>query len=179
MEKLRILVGRSSQCDYIIENNQKHGTVSGKHATISETEIVNTFLFEDHSTNGSYINGQLLHNDCRKIKVTDHITLGKTYTLPLSDIVNRFFVSRPTTEKRPQDAPQKQPNGVVASPLSSSDETTRLLQQGEPSVITVEKVVEKEVEKVIEKVPRWYWVLYVVSILIAFVIGYIINYAVS
>ena len=89
MERLKVLIGRSSQCDFTIENPDQHGTVSSRHATISDTEIPNTYLFEDHSLNGSYINGQFLHNGSCNVKTTDHITLVKTYTLPLLDIVNR------------------------------------------------------------------------------------------
>lgn len=171
---LKVLIGRSSQCDYTIENPNQHGTVSGKHATISETETPNTYLFEDHSTNGSYINGQLLHNASCKVNVTDHITLGKTYILPFDDIVKRYFMAHRMTKKKPQqkqDTPVSDPQVLVdrtpvGAPTAHSPKT---------NIVTVEKVVEKEVEKVVEKVPVWYWALLVASVTIAFFIGMIFN----
>lgn len=168
MEKLKVMIGRSSQCDYIIENPEQHGTVSGKHATIYETDTPDTYLFEDHSTNGSYINGQLLHKASRNISVSDHITLGKSYVLPFGDVVKRFFTAQRTTKKKPQPQPEKQ----VFNPMASADP----IPSGEPTmpqenVVTIEKVVEKEVVKEVEKVPAWFWVLYVVTAVVAFIIG--------
>lgn len=179
MEKLKVLVGRSSQCDYTIENAEQHGTVSGKHATISETDIPNTYLFEDHSTNGSYINGQLLHNNSCKVYITDHITLGRTYTLPLADIVKRYISERRTTKKKPQkEQPQPQPQVYVnvkenPQPPSSGDETYIIssdVTDSAPAVVTETITVEK--------VPDWYWVLYAVSILVAFAVGFFLYYAI-
>ena len=180
MESLKVLIGRSSQCDYKIENAEQHGTVSGKHATISETGIPNTYLFEDHSTNGSYVNGQLLHNNSCKITITDHITLGRTYTLPLTDIVKRYFTERRTTKKKPQEAqPQQFPQVIpivedVTRPMPLSDETVGTFSNATtntPAVVT-ETIT-------IEKVPDWFWVLYGVSILIAFAVGFFIYDAIN
>ena len=170
MEKLKVLVGRSSQCDYTIDNPNEHGTVSGKHATISETDTPNMYLFEDHSMNGSYINGQLIHNASCKVNVSDHITLGKTYVLPFDDIVKRYFMSHRTTKKKPQQKPET-PIAEPQIPGSQTPVGDATVQSPETNVVTVEKVVEKEVEKIVEKVPAWYWVLLVASVVIAFVIG--------
>lgn len=189
MERLKVLIGRSSQCDYIIENATQHGTVSGKHATISEAEVLGTFLFEDHSTNGSYINGQLLHNNTCKISATDHITLGRTYVLPLADVIKRFFSSRPTTERKIEENRPKPYEGPYTKPQppSSNDETSPLLHSsdvetsGKQSYDTTPShdtnvtgaPVAKETTT-IEKVPDWFWVLYGVSISIAIAVGYLI-----
>lgn len=187
MEKIKVLVGRSSQCDFTIDNIEQHGTVSGKHATITETDTPDYFLFEDHSTNGSYINGQLLHNDSCKIKVSDHITLGKKYALPLEDIVKRFFASHRTTKKKPQEQKQYHYEDVRPQPQishledetyrnSSSDTTSSLIRNFEDDTYRASSMpaVEKEIITV-EKVPDWYWVLYAVTIMIAFAAGYFIN----
>lgn len=157
MEKLKVLVGRSSQCDYTIEKPEQHGTVSGKHATISETETSNVYLFEDHSTNGSYINGQLIHNDECKINVTDHITLGKTYTLPFEDIVKRYFMSHRTTKKKPQ-----QPEPQIQIVETPQPEPINYINP-EPQIITEIKTVEK--------VPTWFWILLIGATIAAFFIG--------
>lgn len=193
MEKLKVLIGRSSQCDYTIENPEQHGAVSGKHATISEAETPDTFLFEDHSTNGSYVNGQLLHHSSILVKTSDYITLGKTYVLPLADIVKRYFSSSKTTKKASQpkpdsaqwtpvtiEEPSPSDNATRLIPqennatqlISHSDNATRLLSQDDSGS---DKVSEKIVEKVVEKVPEWYWGLLIASIVAAFIIGLCIN----
>jgi predicted component of type VI protein secretion system len=199
MEKLKVLVGRNPQCDYTIENPGQHGTVSGRHATISESDTPNSFLFEDHSTNGSYVNGQLIHNSSCLVNLSDHITLGKTYTLPLADIVKRYFASTKTTKKNSQPKPDSNQWNPMASadPIPDSNATrllpqdnnatclipqdphaTRLIPQNnngysspEPEVKVVEKVVEKEVEVV----PTWYWGLLIAAVVVAFIIGFLIN----
>lgn len=103
MEKLKVTVGRNPKCDYPIENAGQHGTVSGTHATLSETSNPEVLLFEDHSRNGSYVNGEFVHNESREIRITDHITLGRTYVLPLEDIVRRYLSPSRTTQRKPVD----------------------------------------------------------------------------
>jgi len=177
MEKLKVLIGRSSQCDYTIENPEQHGTVSGKHATISETDSPDTFLLEDHSTNGSYVNGQLVHKNSYIINVSDHITLGKTYVLPLTDIVKRYFSSSKTTKKVPQPKADDSMRTMPATDaIELSGHATKLLPQDNdayyPSPVSPE---ERVVEKVVEKVPVWYWWVLAVSIVIAFGAGVCIS----
>ena len=164
MEKLKILIGRSPQCDYTIENPEQHGTVSSRHATLTETDDQHVFMFEDHSKNGSYINGQLLHHEGCKVNISDHITLGKTYILPFIDIVKRYFMIQRTTKKKPQQEPGT-PAGAQTNFLPAGRATS---PTPEPQVVT------EVVEKIVEKVPAWFWVLYVVSIIFAFGLGYII-----
>ena len=188
MEKLKVLIGRSSQCDYVIPNPEQHGTVSGKHATLSETDNPNTFLFEDHSTNGSYINGKLLHNNSCTVNVTDYITLGKTYILPLGDIIKRYFSSSKTTRKEPQN---KLDNGTktiltVNRPIADAshnatcllpqdNNATQLLSQNNEDIYSTSLTEEKVVTKEVEKVPIWYWGLYIASVTAAFILGFLIN----
>lgn len=196
MEKLKVLIGRSSQCDYTIENPEQHGAVSGKHATISETETPDIFLFEDHSMNGSYVNGQLLHHSSCQVKISDYITLGKTYTLPLADIAKRYFSSYKTTKKVSQPKPENAqwtpitmdepgssdnatrlipPEDNATQLISNSDNATRMLPVDDSGINPTDKVDEKVVEKVVEKVPEWYWGLLIASIVAAFIIGLCIN----
>ena len=179
MEKLKILIGRNPKCDFAIENPEQHGTVSGEHAILSETDDPTVFLFEDRSRNGSYVNGRFVHHTSCQISVSDHITLGRTYTLPIMDIARRYFSSRQTTKKASQPksvsqaTPQLDPNATrpLDTPHPSDPNATRLVSQvsapKEPSVVTVEKVVEK--------VPSWYWGLFIASITAALIIGFCIN----
>jgi predicted component of type VI protein secretion system len=170
MEKCKILIGRSSQCDYIIEDTEQYGTVSGQHATISETDKLDAFLFEDHSTNGSYVNGQLLHNDSCLIRVGDHITLGRSFVLPLEDIFKRYFPQRRTTKKKPieqqPDNPKLEDGVTIPAPPSES------IPQGSSTVLPSRVLNDSAIAK--NEVPKWFWVLYAVSIIIAFLLGCII-----
>ena len=173
MEKLKVLIGRSSQCDYTIENPEQHGTVSGKHATISETDSPDTFLLEDHSTNGSYVNGQLVHKNSCIINVSDHITLGKTYVLPLADIVKRYFSSSKTTKKVPQPKADDSMRTMPATDATvlSGHGTKLLPQDNDEHYHSFVPQEESDRERVIEKVPVWYWWVLAVSRVVAFGAG--------
>ena len=154
MGKIKVLIGRGSQCDYTIENPEQHGTVSGAHATISETDNPNQFLFEDHSRNGSYINGHLLHNDRCLINANDNITLSRTYVLPLTDILQNYFSSRKTIKREsrqtqihnfePEQTRKWNPM-ATGDPKPSDDSTIRWQKETkEPTVITeIPEKIEK------------------------------------
>lgn len=159
MERFRnITIGRSSKCDYSIEDIEQNRTVSGNHATITETDTLGVFLFEDHSANGSYINGQFVHNESRTIKIDDHITLGKTYTISLTEIVKRYF-PRKTTQKK------NIPNSENSSQGSSLPHVPPIA----PAPV-VEKI-EDPIPVTLKDLPMKFWVLYAASVIIAFILG--------
>ncbi len=60
-------------------------TVSGQHATISQAN--GQLYLQDHSTNGSYVNGQHIHNQQIAISSNDTITLGREYRLDMSAVL--------------------------------------------------------------------------------------------
>ena len=78
----QITVGRSSSNQVVIDG--RYTTVSGNHCTITE-QNGNIFL-ADHSTNGTYINGQKYHNQQTIIRQGDRIRLSTEYDLPWSVI---------------------------------------------------------------------------------------------
>lgn len=159
MDKLRVTIGRSSQCSFVIPDADQHKTVSGEHATIYETDNVNVYTFEDHSTNGSYINGKFIHNECCEIGLKDHITLGKTYVLPFEDIVKRYFESSRTTKKKPkQESPQETPPAApIQSPVIDQP-----ANQPVPSITPTQSR---------NNIPAWVWFVLAGAVTIAFVIG--------
>lgn len=114
MANLSINIGRSSSSDYVIPNPDQHPTVSGNHATICQINKgdVSQFKYVDHSTNGSYINGEFIHNGEKVITSGDHITLGRTYTLDLTSIITCYFDSSKTTKKK-----EKKETNFVAPPM--------------------------------------------------------------
>jgi len=172
---LKVLIGRSSQCDFTIENPESHGTVSGKHATIYQTEIEGTFILEDHSTNGTYVNGLLVHNAEHVIGLNENITLGRSYELDLANIISRYLVTSKTTKKK-VERPQYVSPEPVREPIQeeptrwspdSSTEESALGTSNEPNTSSMEKIIYK--------IPSWYWILYVCTVAAAFFIGYGIN----
>lgn len=169
MAVLKILIGRSPECDFVIENIEQNKTVSSSHATLSETESPDKFLFEDHSTNGSYINGQLLHYGSCEIGPNDHITLGRTYVLPLNDIVGRYFSGKETkTKDRPTEIFSKPP---VAPPANERPSSPQPIPQPTPAPVP-QPTPPPEVT--IHDIPQSYWIMFVIAVILAFVLGFVI-----
>lgn len=171
MDKLKVIIGRSPQCDYLIDNIEQHGTVSGSHATLSETESPDIFLFEDHSTNGSYVNGQYIRNGSIKVGVNARITLGKTYVLPLEDIIRRFFSQSKTTKKKPQNLSQ-QNDTYLTTPASFPESDNQKLLKMSGMYASSDKPMEMST---LNSMPKWYWAVlagvFVVGILVGFIIA--------
>lgn len=166
MGNLKCTIGRSSQCDYVIGEAGKHPTVSGNHAIVSETATPDVYLFEDHSTNGSYVNGNLVHNTTCMVKRSDHITLGRTYTLSLEDLEKRYFDLSRTTQRRHQSSELPNPinNDSLSNPIERHNTPHEKIK--EPEVIVKTETVEK--------IPAGYWIFLIVIAIIAFCIGKII-----
>lgn len=88
----QITVGRNSQSTIVVSS--QYNTVSGNHATI--TKDGSSFILEDHSTNGTYINGVRIHHASCQIRPGDHITLGQQYVLDFSTVQNLLGSGRET-----------------------------------------------------------------------------------
>jgi pSer/pThr/pTyr-binding forkhead associated (FHA) protein len=103
MESKKITIGRDKKCDLVIEDIPQNAKVSGRHATITEMDVEDpinrTFILEDYSTNGTYVNSQFIHNGTYKIQEGDTITLGRDYVLDW-DLVLSFFEGT-KTDRRP------------------------------------------------------------------------------
>lgn len=90
-----ITIGRSSRCTISVD--QRYDTVSNEHANIDQQG--NALVYYDHSSNGTVINGQKIHNDHVNIYPGDKILLAGVYELTWQQI-GTFFpsVNRPTVE---------------------------------------------------------------------------------
>ncbi|MBR4620400.1 MAG: FHA domain-containing protein [Salinivirgaceae bacterium] len=73
-----ITIGRASDNNIVIDAG--FDDVSEHHATISRTGD-NYYFFEDHSSNGSFINNQTIHNQTIIIKHGDKIQLSPTCSI--------------------------------------------------------------------------------------------------
>ena len=93
----QITIGRNSISNIVVP--AQYTTVSGNHATISLENGV--YTLEDHSTNGSYINGTRIHNASCNITSRDNITLGKQYILNFSDVQNLLGLETKPSQHAP------------------------------------------------------------------------------
>ena len=96
MNNRKITIGRAPGSDIRIE--ERWDTVSNEHAEIES--IDNGLLFYDHSSNGTSINGQKIHNTNVPIYPGDEILLAGVYRLDW-EILERYFPTsrRPTVTK--------------------------------------------------------------------------------
>jgi len=78
----QINIGRNASSDIVVPAQYK--TVSGDHVTIRKSG--NSFLLEDHSTNGTYVNGTQVQHDICNIAMSDTILLGRSYALNMAEV---------------------------------------------------------------------------------------------
>lgn len=96
MGRNRITIGRDSHNDVRID--EQWDTVSNRHGEISYEDGKLTFI--DHSSNGTVINGQKIHNTSVGIYPGDTIRLANVFDLEWN-VIDRFFpeLRRPTVTR--------------------------------------------------------------------------------
>ncbi|MBQ7697051.1 MAG: FHA domain-containing protein, partial [Paludibacteraceae bacterium] len=104
MDGKKIIIGRNPQCDYVID--QRYESVSGDHCSLTEeinerTGAVVCYRLDEHSTNGTHINAQLIHHSTFYVHQGDHITLGAQYVLEWDKINACFAAQSRKTVNRP------------------------------------------------------------------------------
>ncbi|MCI5680909.1 MAG: FHA domain-containing protein [Paludibacteraceae bacterium] len=137
-----ITIGRNPQNTIVV--GAEYTTVSGQHATIEQ--VGNQLYLQDHSTNGTYINGRYIHNERIEIKPTDSISLGSQYFLNMQQInavIGNNGVHRNTQRVQNQDSAKQAVviniNNVQAQCAASVQRTPpsqpapQLVQKSEPS----------------------------------------------
>jgi hypothetical protein len=82
----QVLIGRSAQADIVIDSEYK--TVSAKHATVEWDGL--QYKLHDHSANGTYVNGEKVHNDTCVVKRVDVVTLSRKYMLDLDEVLTKL-----------------------------------------------------------------------------------------
>lgn len=108
----QISIGRNAQSTIVVD--AQYNTVSGNHATISYDGVA--YILQDHSTNGTYINGNRIHNASCQIRLGDHITLGTQYVVNMSEITSLLGGGRVT--QRRVDAPATARVAPQAQPMN-------------------------------------------------------------
>lgn len=105
----QITIGRNAQSNIVVD--AQYNTVSGNHATISYDG--STYTLQDHSTNGTYINGNRIHNASCQIRRGDHITLGSQYVLNINEVISLLGGGRATQRRVETPATQRVAPPVV------------------------------------------------------------------
>ena len=87
---VKITIGRNRSCHICVD--EKYEDVSRHHATITIEFHSNapSFILEDKSTYGSFINGEKISNSHKQIYQNDQIRLGYKFLLSWNEI-NRFL----------------------------------------------------------------------------------------
>lgn len=121
----QITIGRNPQSTIVVD--AKYNTVSGNHATI--TRNGNTLTLEDHSTNGTYVNGVKCHNGSVQIRMGDSVTLGQQYPLDISEVMSLLGghaatqrMVTPATARVPQPEAQGQNVNVQVNVAAAKPE---------------------------------------------------------
>jgi len=114
-----ITIGRSSQCDIILSGEN----ISRVHAELS---LINgQYIYHDHSTNGSNIDGQMIHN--RKIAVAPgtRILLANRISLPW----DRVYSLLPMSGYRSNEAETRHQGNYVNEGNYRNDDNYRYDRQ--------------------------------------------------
>ncbi|MDR1675138.1 MAG: FHA domain-containing protein, partial [Tannerella sp.] len=74
-----IRIGKAEDNDFVADD----AYVSRYHAKLIRDENGNLFIEDADSTNGTFVNGDQVIR--KKIRATDHVTLGEHYTLNIRD----------------------------------------------------------------------------------------------
>ena len=99
----KITVGRDASCNIHVKNDTA-GRVSRHHATLYIDG--QRIILDDHSTNGTKVNGKLFHHSRGEIREGDDILLGNSARLSWNEInrfipkQNEFSKYRPTIPKQ-------------------------------------------------------------------------------
>ncbi len=81
---MKITIGRDRTCS--IQVDERFDTVSHNHAEIERTTD-GRLLFIDHSTNGSTVNGQKIHNGSTYVNEGERIMLANAYDVSWNDVL--------------------------------------------------------------------------------------------
>lgn len=90
-----LTIGRAPECNVIVD--QSFGRVSNEHATLEIQD--GQLILKDHSSNGTMINGRLIHHSSIAIQNGDKILLADSYELTWPDILRHFPKLQRRTER--------------------------------------------------------------------------------
>lgn len=133
---IKITIGRDRQCAICFEN---YSQVSSKHGELVISDD-GRIAFTDYSTNGSFVNGQLVHHTSVFVNYGDAIVFPGNAVLDwnvVAELVRHQqsggYQSAPQQPQQPQQAPQAEParpqaNAMASNSSYSSGETLSFSQ---------------------------------------------------
>ena len=136
----QITIGRNAQSTIVVD--AQYNTVSGNHATISYDGVA--YILQDHSTNGTYVNGNRIHHASCQIRLGDHITLGTQYVLNMNEVTSLLGGGRATQRRvdtpatarvAPQAQPMNQQININIGGTPAKEEKSKSIKEGEPSIV--------------------------------------------
>lgn len=122
----QITIGRNAQSTIVVD--AQYNTVSGNHATISYDGAA--YILQDHSTNGTYVNGNRIHHASCQIRLGDHITLGTQYVLNMNEVTSLLGGGRAT--QRRVDTPATARVIPQVQPINNAPEKQKSVHQPMP-----------------------------------------------
>lgn len=93
---MKITLGRNPNNTIVVDG--RYDTVSSNHAEIEYTAD-GRFLFIDHSTNGSMVNNQKVHNGSMYVSEGDRIYLANAYEVSWPEIRTKAQMGRVTVQR--------------------------------------------------------------------------------
>lgn len=91
----QVTIGRAPECDIVVD--PLYGRVSNEHATLEIQD--GQLIYNDHSSNGTMINGRLVHHSSIAIQNGDKIMLADSFELSWIMILQRFPSLQRKTER--------------------------------------------------------------------------------
>ncbi len=101
---IKLLIGRSTECDICYDNIFE---ISGKHAELTVGDD-GRIIFTDYSTNGSYVNGQLVHHASVMINYGANIVFPGNISLDWDFVSSKLQYYQAQGQPQPQAQPQGQ-----------------------------------------------------------------------
>ena len=153
----QITIGRNAQSTIVVD--AQYNTVSGNHATISYDGAA--YILQDHSTNGTYVNGNRIHHTSCQIRLGDHITLGTQYVLNMNEVTSLLGGGRAT--QRRVDTPATARVAPQAQPMNQQ---ININLGGVPDAPKPAPIREEKHESVRQPMPTSYMGLAIVSLVL-------------
>ncbi len=101
---IKLLIGRSAECDICYDGVFE---ISGKHAELTVGDD-GRIVFTDYSTNGSYVNGQLVHHASVMINYGADIVFPGNVAFNWDFVASKLNAMQNDAQIRPQAQPQSQ-----------------------------------------------------------------------
>ena len=162
----KIIIGRAPECDIVVD--QMYARVSNEHATLEIQD--GQLIYIDHSSNGTMINGRLVHHSSIAILNSDKIKLADSFELNWNIILQYF----PSLQRKTElfdgsqlDSPSERKTEMFNPSQIDSNEVTHQHTISENAIAgQLNDYTQLEVDEFLEKfnwgafLSSWVWALF-------------------